>query len=100
MAITPPRQLPDFDTAVGARYWDVHVSNDHQNIPGNMVAVAPRRCDNPSCDTGCPGVAMIVRVGDGQTVEVQFDAEVALHLSTMIAHSAILADPKLKEGAN
>lgn len=99
MPITPPPQMPDFDTAVGAKYWDVHVSGDHQNIPGNMMAVAPRRCDNPNCSTGCPGVAVIVRVGQ-QTVEVQFDAEAALHLSTMIAHSAFMANPKLKEGSN
>lgn len=96
---TPPHDMPDFETMVSAVFRESSVNHTNMHIPAGRMGVQPSRCDNPACEDHCPSVWLTVRLPE-KTLDLQFDAHIAVGLASIILHAAHVADPKLKEGAN
>ena len=94
-----PTELPDFERMVSARFHETKVHEDDMGVVAGVMGVQPSHCNNALCPDKCPSVWLTVRL-EGQTLDIRFDADVAVGLSALILHAAHVADPSLKEGAN
>jgi Fe-S-cluster-containing hydrogenase component 2 len=91
--------MPDFETMGLARFEMSRVDTALMEVPAGNIGVQPSHCDNPDCEDHCPSVWITVRL-ELQTLHIRLDAKCAAGVAAMMLHSAHVADPSLKDGAN